>query len=77
MRLSLSDPSHPARTKVANMEFLAYTFYLEYELVLANSFVVQDAIRGLKVVTAIGPNGIQNSVQNNVASERYFSSSVS
>jgi hypothetical protein len=54
------DPSVPAVIEVINEALRAYYFTPASEPKITNPTEVQDAIRGLKVGNARGPNGIPN-----------------
>jgi hypothetical protein len=58
----VNDPSVPAVIEVVNEAMRAYSFVPASESKLTNPTEVQDAIRGLKVGKAPGPDGIPNRV---------------
>jgi hypothetical protein len=56
----VNDPSVPAVIEVVNEAMREYAFAPTSESQLTNPMEVQDAIRGLKVGKAPGPDGIPN-----------------
>jgi hypothetical protein len=58
----VNDPSDPAVIEIVNEAMRAYEYAPASEPKLTSSSLVQQAIRGLKVGKALGPNGISNRV---------------
>jgi hypothetical protein len=58
----VDDPSDPAVTEMINEAMRAYEYATASETKLTSPSEVLQAIRGLKVGKAPGPNGIQNRV---------------
>jgi hypothetical protein len=56
----LADPSDPVVIKTGDVTLRAYSYETASEPMLTDSAEVQDAIRGLKISKAPGPDGIPN-----------------
>ena len=68
---SVTDPSVPVFIEMVDVELGSYIMAPVGESKLTNPEEVQEAIRGLKVSKASGPNGIPNRALSILHSERY------
>ena len=72
----MTDPSVPAVIEMVDVALRSYFLSPVSEPQLTNPDEVHEAIRGLKVSNAPGPNGIPNRALNIYPSERFPSSPI-